>query len=54
MTVEEYLEERFKGNTDMYAYHVCKKAIEMARMEEREKAIEIVKTAYKNALYILT
>ena len=27
------------------------KAIEMARQEEREKAIEIVKTAYKNALY---
>lgn len=51
MTAEEYIKERFKGNTDMYAYHVCKKAVEMARQEEREKAIEIVKTAYKNALY---
>ena len=30
---------------------VAFEAIEMARMEEREKAIEIVKTAYKNALY---
>ena len=48
MTVEEYLEERFKGNTDMYAYHVCKKAIEMAREEERRNAVnqlQIVLTA---------
>lgn len=30
---------------------VAFEAVELARTEEREKAIEIVKTAYKNALY---
>jgi hypothetical protein len=39
MTAEEYIEERFKGNTDMYAYHVCNRAIEMARQEERRNAV---------------
>ena len=41
MTSEEYIEDKFKGNTDMYAYHVCKKAVEMARQEERKNAIEL-------------
>ena len=48
MTVEEYLEERFKGYTYMYAYHVCNRAIEMAREEERRNAVnqlQIVLTA---------
>ena len=43
MTSEEYIEDKFKGNTDMYAYHVCKKAVEMARKEERKKAIDTFK-----------
>ena len=51
MTIEEYLEERFKGNTDMYAYHVCKKAIEMARQEERVmKKLEEMQTNIQAAM----
>ena len=42
VTAEEYIKERFKGNTDMYAYHVCKKAIEMASMEERDRILRII------------
>lgn len=46
VTAEEYVNERFKGNTDMYAYHVCKKAIEMARQEEKS----IIMKAFQKAL----
>ena len=56
MKAEEYLETRrcnsaISNKFDMCYMDAAYKAIEMARQEEREKAIEIVKTAYKNALY---
>lgn len=41
MKAEEYIDEKFKGNTYTYAYHLCKHAIKMARKEEREKAIKV-------------
>ena len=43
MTAEEYIDEKFKGNTYTYAYHLCKHAIKMACKEEREKAINAFK-----------
>ncbi len=40
VTAEEYVNERFKGNTDTYAYHVCKKAIEMANKFAEYKGVD--------------
>lgn len=37
--------------SDFIPKNIALKAVEMARKEEREKAIEKVKMAYKNALY---
>lgn len=59
MTAEEYIKNlstTFKNpdidsTSKIVETFIAKKAIEMARQEEREKAIEIVKTDYKNALY---
>lgn len=59
MTVEEYIDnidfrpfhlrDRFCADQNIQAF--AYKACEMARKEEREMAIEELKTAYKNALY---
>ena len=56
MTAKEYLETRrcnsaVSKKCDMCYMDAAYIAIEMAKQEEREKAIEKVKMAYKNALY---
>ena len=59
MSAEEYIQSEsttfespnIDSTTEIVETFIAIKAIKMARMEEREKAIEIVKTAYKNALY---
>lgn len=55
MTAEEYIKDNTfqteEDSWDVVEVEYVYEAIEMARQEEREKAIEIVKTAYKNALY---
>lgn len=59
MKAEEYLKGLVTTNgcgeldkdVDVIEEVIALKAIEMARKEEREKAIEKVKMAYKNALY---
>ena len=56
MTAEEYIETRrckdsISNKFDMCYMDAAYKAIKMARKEERDRIIEIVKMAYKNALY---
>jgi hypothetical protein len=57
MTAEEYIENIVSAHSDMRwmdaseLREILNKVTDMTRKEEREKAIEIVKTAYKNALY---
>lgn len=53
MLAEEYLEMmKFKGHIyDLVTMANAEVAVELARKEEQEKAIEKVKMAYKNALY---
>ena len=57
MTAEEYIETIVSAHANMRwmdaseLREILNKVTDMARKEEREKAIKKVKMAYKNALY---